>query len=117
HKRSQLFIRTHNETLSIAMCVGNEKENDTPNFFAQTRNQIRRSFAIYAMNSAEATTSGSEVRKLLSRRRRACVSRLTEPLPWRCSRRLLSGMLDRIVSYHDQFAAKWRRRFRREKRP
>src|SRR5439155_26353072 len=55
--------------------------------------------------------------KLLSRRRRACVSRLTEPLPWRSSRRLLSGMLDRIVSYHDQFAAKWRRRFRREKRP
>ena len=57
-----------------------------------------------------------KVRKLLLRRQRACVSRLTEPLLRRWSRRFVGRMLDRIVSYHDQFAVKWGRGFRRKKR-
>ena|SRR5439155_5789595 len=46
----------------------------------------------------------------------ACVSRLIQSLPRRCSRRLLSRMLDRIVSCHDRFSAKWRCGFRRKER-
>ncbi len=59
---------------------------------------------------------GSEVRKLLSRRRSASVSRLIQRLSRHCSRRLVGGIPDPTVSYTDRSAAKWRPRFRRKKR-
>jgi len=46
----------------------------------------------------------------------ACGWRLIQWLLWRCSRRLFCRMLDRTLSYHDRFAAKWRRRLRRKER-
>jgi hypothetical protein len=44
----------------------------------------------------------------------ACVSWLIQTLLWRCRSRLFCRMLDRTLSYHDRFGAKWRRRFRRK---
>ena len=46
----------------------------------------------------------------------ACVSRLIQPLLWRCSRRLFCRILDRTLSYYDRFSAKWRAGFRRKER-
>jgi hypothetical protein len=44
----------------------------------------------------------------------ACVSRLIQRLLWRCSRHLFCRMLDRTLSYHNRFGAKWRAGFRRK---
>ena len=46
----------------------------------------------------------------------ACVSRLIQPLLWRCSRRFLAGNVGSNRFLSRSLRHKWRRRFRREKR-